>query len=54
MLNKINIRRKKIKNFLTENAEYLKNIAGNSIVEDELVGLESFQNNSVYKVSVIR
>ena len=35
---------------ILENAEYLKNIAGNSIIEDKMVAFDSFQNNQIYKV----
>ena len=38
---------------LVENAEYLKNIAGNSIIENQIVDFDSFKNNQIFKVSVL-
>ena len=38
---------------LIENAEYLKNIAGNSIIENQIVDFNSFKNNQIFKVSIL-
>ena len=38
---------------LVENAEYLKNIAGNSIIENQIVDFNSFKNNQIFKVSIL-
>ena len=38
---------------LIENAEYLKNIAGNSIIENQIVDFDSFKNNQIFKVSIL-
>ena len=38
---------------LIENAEYLKNIAGNSIIENQIVDFNSFKNNRIFKVSLL-
>ena len=38
---------------LIENAEYLKNIAGNSIIENQIVDFNSFENNRIFKVSIL-